>query len=130
MVICEKCNKRMPTARILELHLIKSHGGKNAEAETVIKPEEVKTVLDIAKPEVQLDMARQAAEHEPVEGMVEIESVDGRVLEVSVGSYSFKGKVIAVPRFVDVTDTNGVTEKINLEEEVRRLLTDGGFYVK
>lgn len=125
MVICEKCNKRMPTARILELHLIKSHGGKNAEVETVIKPEEKK---------VETTAVHQTISTEPVtgvaEGMVEIESVDGRVLEVSVGSYSFKGKVITIPKFVEITDSGGVTEKINLEEEVRRLLVEGGFYVK
>lgn len=48
------------------------------------------------------------------EGIVIIKSVDGRELEVSVGTTHWIGKTIEVP--------------IEQEDEVRRLLTDGGFY--
>lgn len=47
---------------------------------------------------------------------VTIESADGRMLEASIGPVVWKGKTIQVP-----ADQAG---------EVRRLLTDGGFYVR
>ena|SRR3990172_4053160 len=48
------------------------------------------------------------------EGMVIIKSVDGRELEASVGRDHWVGKIIEVPA--------------EQEDEVRRLLKDGGFY--
>ena len=96
----------MPTDKILELHLIKSHGGKNEVAETVIKPVEP-VVAESVKEEVKTEVKK---------GMVEIVSADLRELEVSVGKDTWRGKSILV--------------SVEMEEEVRRLLEAGGFYLK
>ena len=111
MVICKQCNKRMPNDKILDLHMVKRHGGKNAEVATVIKPEDKKVELPVAITPAETEEAKVF-----VEGMVEIESVDGRVLEVAVGSDSWKGTTITVHS--------------SMVEEIRRLLEAGGFYLK
>ena len=99
----------MPTAKILELHLIKSHGGAKAEVETIIKPEEVKVEqVEVVTPVEEVKVS--------VSGMVEIVSADGRELEVSVGKETWRGTTITVPA--------------DMVEEVRRLLETGGFYLK
>jgi len=51
---------------------------------------------------------------EKEKGIVIIKSVDGRDLEASVGNTHWLGKTIEVP--------------IEQEDEVKRLLTEGGFY--
>ncbi len=48
-------------------------------------------------------------------GMVTMKSMDGRVLEAAVGSEVFIGKTIKVP--------------VEMADEIRRLLKEGGFYV-
>lgn len=101
----------MPTAKILELHIIKSHGGKNAEVETVIKPEQE---IEWKEPTTVTPVLEETKEVS--NGMVEIYSADGRELEVSVGNDIWRGTTITVPA--------------DMEEEVRRLLITGNFYIR
>ena len=110
-VICKECGKHMPTQVILELHLKKRHGGDSGEVKTVIKPE-----VKIETPKVGEQVITPEIKKEVESGMVEIESVDGRELEASVGTTIWKGKVIIVPK--------------EMEEDVRRLLIEGGFFIK
>lgn len=53
---------------------------------------------------------------EPEITMVDIISGDGRELEVSIGSQSWKGKIISVPS--------------NLEADIRRILEEGHYFIK
>lgn len=48
--------------------------------------------------------------------MVKIETADNRTLEVSIGDQYWKGKEIFVP--------------VELEDDVRRILIGGGFFLK
>lgn len=120
-VICKDCGAKMPTDKILELHMNKRHGGEQKVGEkTVINPE-VKTEV---KPEAQPvhDTAQGAVEVVPgvpegtPAGMVEIISADGRNLEVSIGSESWNGKTIFV--------------KKEVVEDVKRILEAGGYFIK
>jgi hypothetical protein len=112
-IYCDKCGKRMVTAKILELHLIKMHGGANEEVKTVIRPEDVKPVEVF--PNTAVTPVDLVGEGVP-EGMVEIISADGRTLEVSIGKDTWNGKIIFVPK-----------EQV---EDVKGLLEKGGFFLK
>lgn len=114
-VICDVCNAKMPTKKILELHKIKRHGGENQEVKTVIKPEESQDAPKGATDPVFVKPVDLVGEGVPA-GMVEIISADGRDLEVSVGSEYWKGKVILV--------------KKDMVDEVRRILEAGGYFIK
>ena len=59
-IICDKCGKRMPTAKILELHLIKTHGGATQEVATVIKPEIAALVVLVVTNEAMLPVPELA----------------------------------------------------------------------
>lgn len=124
MVKCEQCGKGMPTEKILEQHVIKRHGGISNEVVTVIKPDEELKVVEI-------DQTVSTPEPQKVKSdMVELVSADGRELEVAVGSTTWKGKVISFPRTMQFTDKEGNITNVDMEEEIRRLLETGGYFLK
>lgn len=113
-VICKECGAKMPTQKILELHMNKRHGGADKKEETVIKPEEQPVNPPVGVDSKFAEPVVTVPEVEP--GMVEIISADGRVLEVSIGGDIWTGKTIFVPK--------------DKAEDVRRILEAGGFFIK
>lgn len=95
--------------------------------ETVVKPEVKPTPSETPKVEEKKEEKKQApveqtkpeiAEQEELDTPEEviITSADGRVLEAAINERTFKGKTISVPA--------------ELAEEVKRLLLNGGYFIK
>lgn len=133
MILCPKCDKRMVTPHILELHLKKSHSENpmSPNPSTPLEPvnldpinvsSRVEAPMPIVPvvPEVPKEVPQVLEEQTPVvepkPEMVIIRSADNRRLEVSVGNQIWNNVNIEVPK--------------ELAGEVRRILLEGGFFLK
>ena len=121
-IVCPECEKRMPTQKVLDGHLVKAHGAsKEVSAEEAQMDnvdtqasEEVSENENSDTPQVQTpdDVVK-----DPInDNYVEIRSADGRSLEVAINGVMYNDKTIRVPR--------------EQEGDIRRILNDGGFYLK
>lgn len=95
-----------------------THYEKKAEkkSKSQIKREAVQAKAKAKTEETEETTEGEEAETPAAPATVTLISADKRVMEVSIGSNTWKGVEITVPQ--------------ELESEIRRLLEDGGFYLK
>ena len=84
--------------------------------EPQVQPAQEAPVEEKSTEESPLPATEPAVESPKDPNLVDIISADGRELEFSINNENWKGKVISVPK--------------HLEGEARRILEEGGFFIK